>query len=105
MESNASVFLVPDGTTVFGSDNCASLTLASKTKVNHDSYIFSFTLPPGKTFGLPLGSHCKFFATINGKTVGRSYTPISDVQQTGTADFVIKIYRPTDEFPEGGKMT
>lgn len=80
MESNASVFLVPTGTSVFESDSTATLTLVSKTKVSHDSYIFSFALPEGKTLGLPLGAHCKFFATINGKNVGRSYTPISDVQ-------------------------
>jgi ferredoxin-NADP reductase len=64
-------------------------------------------LPDGLTFGCPLGAHVKFFATIGGSRCGRSYTPVSDVLQTGTADFVIKIYRAGEnsEYPEGGKMT
>lgn len=83
-----------------------TLPLVEKDKINHDSYIFKFGLPPGKTFGVPLGAHVKFFVFIEGfGKVGRSYTPVSDVQQTGTADFVIKVYRPTPEFPDGGKMT
>jgi ferredoxin-NADP reductase len=105
MQSSASVFEVPNGTSVFGTNFTASLKLVEKTKVSHDSYILKFELPEGKTFGVPLGGHCKFFAEINGSQVGRSYTPISDVSQTKTADFVIKVYRPTAEFPKGGKMT
>lgn len=96
---------MPNNTAVFGDSEKGSLTLVEKIKVSHDSYIFKFGLPEGKTFGAPLGAHCKFFAEIDGEMCRRSYTPISDVQQRGTVDFVIKVYRPTAEFPKGGKMT
>jgi len=35
----------------------------------------------------------------------RKYTPVSDVTREGTVDFIIKIYRKTEEFPEGGLMS
>lgn len=101
----SSPFLVPAGTSVFGQGFSISLPLVEKSLLNHDSYIFKFGLPEGKTFGVPLGAHVKFFAKINGVTCARSYTPISDVLQRETADFVIKVYRPTAEFPQGGQMT
>lgn len=49
----------------------------------------------------------KFIATVNGWRCARSYTPVSDVLQTGTADFVIKIYRAGENpnYPSGGRMT
>jgi len=61
--------------------------------ISHDSYIYKFALPDNLTFGCPLGGHVKFIAEIDGKICKRSYTPISDVLQLGTVDFVIKIYR------------
>lgn len=41
----------------------------------------------------------------NGKDLMRKYTPVSDINMEGTVDFLIKIYRKTEEFPEGGKMS
>ena len=37
----------------------------------------------------------------------KPYSPISDVRQTGTVDFVVKIYRPNEntEYPAGGQLT
>ncbi len=79
MQAN-SVFNVPEGTSVFGLGNSVDLPLVAKEKLNHDTYIFKFGLPPTKTFGVPIGAHVKFIAFIDGQgKVGRSYTPISDV--------------------------
>ena len=58
---------MPQGTSVFADSSFCSLRLVEKTQVSHDSYIFKFALPEGKTFGVPLGAHVKFFAEINGK--------------------------------------
>jgi len=76
-----------------------------KTKFNHDSFILKFALPEGKTSGIDLGGCVAFVATIDGESVSRKYTPISDINQRDTVDFVIKVYRPTADFPKGGKMT
>lgn len=46
-----------------------------------------------------------FHAEINGAHVSRKYTPVSPVNEKGTADFIVKIYRKCEEFPEGGKFT
>lgn len=37
--------------------------------------------------------------------VERKYTPISPVDQLGSFELLIKIYRPCERFPLGGKLT
>jgi len=37
--------------------------------------------------------------------VSRKYTPISPINECGRALFAIKIYKKTEEFPDGGKFT
>ena len=84
------------------------LLLAKKIKITDDTYIFKFSFPdPEATFGMPIGNHVRFKATVNGETITRKYTPISDVLQKSTVDFVIKIYRANvhPKFPAGGAMT
>ena len=56
---------------------------------------------------MPIGQHVRFKAKIGGEDVTRKYTPISDVLQKSTVDFVIKIYRKNvhPKFPAGGAMT
>ena len=58
------------------------------------------------SLGLSIGgNHLFFHMNIDGKDEIRKYTPITDVRNPGFADFVIKIYRKSAEFPDGGKMT
>ena len=40
-----------------------------------------------------------------GTLVMRAYTPTSLNTELGVLDFVIKVYRPCDRFPQGGKMS
>ena len=106
-------FLVPaDGgvlqTLKKDEDGYIGLLLAKKIKITDDTYIFKFSFPdPEATFGLPIGQHVRFKAKINGEEVTRKYTPIADVLQKSTVDFVIKIYRANvhPKFPAGGAMT
>ena len=43
---------------------------------NHDSKIFRFGLE-GQKLGLSVGQHIQLEAEIDGKTIRRSYTPIT----------------------------
>ena len=46
-------------------DNNITLKLGKKIKLTHDTYIFRFALPdPDWSFGLPIGNHVIFSATI-----------------------------------------
>jgi NAD(P)H-flavin reductase len=90
------------------------LRLGKKIKITSDTYIFRFSfVDPDHSFGLPIGQHVIFSATIptkehpEGELVQRKYTPISTVQNCGYVDFVIKIYRKNvhPKFPDGGVMT
>ncbi|KAF2634816.1 hypothetical protein P280DRAFT_412966 [Massarina eburnea CBS 473.64] len=54
---------------------------------------YVFKLPgPRDTVGLPIGQHVAIKATIDGKTVQRSYTPTSNNLDLGVLELVIKVY-------------
>merc|ERR1711879_400279 len=71
--------------------------LQQKQYVSHDVRRFRFSLTDANSIlGLPLGKPINLKARINGKTVIRSYTPISvDEEAIGYFDLMVKIY------PEG----
>jgi cytochrome-b5 reductase len=85
------------------------LRLKEITKISPDTKILRFALPSDDyVFGLPCGSHCmlQVFDEVKKENVMRPYTPISsDATDKGFVDFVVKVYYPTKEFPEGGKVT
>ena len=52
---------------------------------------YRFKLPhPQDVLGLPTGQHVNIAATINGKNVSRSYTPISSDDDRGYFELLIK---------------
>ncbi|KIY45397.1 ferredoxin reductase-like protein [Fistulina hepatica ATCC 64428] len=67
--------------------------LVAKTVVSPNTAIYRLGLPHHETeLGLPLGQHISVSAEINGKTVTRSYTPISGDETRGYVDLLIKSY-------------
>jgi nitrate reductase (NAD(P)H) len=80
--------------------------LQNKIVLSRDSILLDFALPTKEhILGLPTGKHIFLSAKINGETVVRRYTPISSNYDVGCVKFVIKVYRPCERFPEGGKMS
>ena len=80
--------------------------LQAKTVLSHDTIMLDFALPsPEHVLGLPTGKHMFLSNVINGDTVMRRYTPISSNYDVGQVKFVIKVYRPCDRFPDGGKFS
>jgi cytochrome-b5 reductase len=70
-----------------------TLPLTSKTLIAPSTYRFDFELPtPDTVLGLPIGQHVSIAATIDGKTVSRSYTPVSNNADKGVLELVIKCY-------------
>jgi len=84
--------LVPPNQCVLTED-WTSLPLESKTQVNHDTNIFTFTLPT-QTSPLNLSTCACILAstTINDELVVRPYTPISTNAKLGSFDLMVKIY-------------
>ena len=67
--------------------------LIQKDKLSSDAYRFVFALPQkGSVLGLPIGQHVAIRADIDGKTVSRSYTPISNNRDRGRLELCIKVY-------------
>lgn len=84
------------------------LPLVEKITVSADTRIFRLGLPhPSMRLGLPTGSHIFLKAKINGETVMRPYSPMTDDDTLGYVDFLVKFYFKGVEprFPEGGKMS
>lgn len=70
-----------------------SLPLVRKESVSHNVIRYTFALPhPRAVLGLPIGQHISIKADINGKTVSRSYTPISNDSDLGVLELIIKLY-------------
>ncbi|KAF9736789.1 NADH-cytochrome b5 reductase [Paraphaeosphaeria minitans] len=67
--------------------------LQEKTILSHNTAIYRLALPrPTDILGLPIGQHISLAATIDGKEVVRSYTPISSDEDHGYIDLLIKSY-------------
>jgi len=80
--------------------------LHEKKILSSDSFLLDFALPTAAhTSGIPTGKHAFIYATINGKSVMRAYTPISSQDEQGHLRFVIKAYPPCEKFPKGGLMS
>lgn len=70
-----------------------ALPLAVKELLAPNVYRLVFELPtPDTVLGLPIGQHVSIKGTIDGATVQRSYTPVSNNSDKGILDLVIKVY-------------
>lgn len=68
-------------------------TLKEKNDISHNVTVYRFALPrPTDILGLPIGQHISLAATIGGKEVVRSYTPISSDNEAGYFDLLVKAY-------------
>lgn len=73
--------------------------LVRKDNVSPNVYRFVFGLPhEDDILGLPTGQHIALRAKINGESVSRSYTPVSNNTDLGRIELLVKVY------PQG-KMT
>lgn len=93
--------------TFLQSKSWSKMTLVKRKDVSWDTRIFTFQLQHDKqTLGLPIGQHLmiKVADPISKEAIIRSYTPISDTNQEGTMDLLVKIYFDTPTV-KGGKMT
>lgn len=74
-------------------DEFKKFPLIKKTEVSHNTAVYRFGLPkPTDRLGLPIGQHISIGATIDGKEIVRSYTPISTDDELGYFDLLIKTY-------------
>lgn len=70
-----------------------SFPLTHKEVVSPNVYRFIFGLPNSDdVLGLPTGQHIALRATIDGKSVSRSYTPVSNNTDLGRIELLIKVY-------------
>ena len=83
--------------------------LIDKKIISHDTRRFTFALPSeNHKLGLPIGQHMTLmFKDSDGKSVQRSYTPVTGDETLGKVSFVIKVYKAGvhPKFPEGGKLS
>lgn len=84
--------------------------LCAKRSVSWDTRLFTFKLDYDiQRLGLPTGQHLmvklKDSTSTSSESVIRAYTPISETNQQGSLDLLVKIYHPTTPTDKGGKMT
>ncbi|CAG8101439.1 unnamed protein product [Penicillium nalgiovense] len=70
-----------------------SFPLTHKEVVSPNVYRFTFGFPStDDILGLPTGQHIALRASINGKSVSRSYTPVSNNTDLGCIELLVKVY-------------
>ena len=70
-----------------------ALPLVKKDEVTSNVYFLQFALPTSQTIlGLPTGQHVAIKAVVNGQSVQRSYTPISNNSDQGVINLIIRSY-------------
>ncbi|QRV99692.1 nitrate reductase [Ceratobasidium sp. AG-Ba] len=82
--------------------------LQNISPISPDTSIFRFALQsPDQPLGLPVGQHVfvRLKRKDTGEVVQRAYTPVSREREVGHIDLLIKMYLPTDDYPQGGKMS
>lgn len=73
--------------------NFHPLPLIEKEVIAPNVFRLVFELPTADTvLGLPIGQHVSIKATIDGASVQRSYTPVSNNSDKGVLELVIKAY-------------
>jgi cytochrome-b5 reductase len=67
--------------------------LVRRTLVSTKVFKLVFALPHAEDIlGLPTGQHIALRAVIDGKAVSRSYTPVSNNQDLGRVELLVKVY-------------
>jgi cytochrome-b5 reductase len=96
-------------TTLAGRDGGAvSLKLMRRVQISPDTVALTFALPtPEHVLGLPVGQHVgiSYVDEKTGAREERPYTPTSGDDEPGKVEFVIKVYKPCEKFPLGGKVS
>jgi nitrate reductase (NAD(P)H) len=85
----------------------AKAILSEKIVVSTDTRIFRFDLEhKDQRIGLPIGQHLmmRLRDPVTGESIIRSYTPISECNDKGKLDVLVKVYFDTAE-RKGGRMT
>ncbi|CAE6432451.1 unnamed protein product [Rhizoctonia solani] len=85
-----------------------SVKLQTIVPISPDTSIFRFALQaPDQPLGLPVGQHVyvRLKRKDTGEMVQRAYTPVSREREVGHIDLLVKMYLPTGEYPQGGKMS
>ncbi|KAG1677417.1 hypothetical protein FOA52_001872 [Chlamydomonas sp. UWO 241] len=87
-----------------------TLKLAQRTDVSHNTRLFRFALPTdAHRLGLPVGKHVFVYASMEGESVMRAYTPTSSDSDLGHMDLLVKVYFPgtlaNGKANPGGKMS
>ncbi|CAE6437488.1 unnamed protein product [Rhizoctonia solani] len=85
-----------------------SVKLQTIVPISPDTSIFRFSLQvPDQPLGLPVGQHVfvRLRRKDTGEMVQRAYTPVSREREIGHIDLLVKMYLPTGEYPQGGKMS
>lgn len=79
--------------------------LIAKEILSHDVRKFRFAIPSELTLGLNAGRHLIMSTTKDGKLLSRNYSPVSSETTTGYFDVCVKVYFPSERFPQGGQMS
>ncbi|OBU00982.1 hypothetical protein VE01_00631 [Pseudogymnoascus verrucosus] len=85
--------ITPPEAPILATRSYRKFPLVHKKELSPNVYLLVFSLPsPTAVLPLPTGQHVSVMAEINGQSVSRSYTPISNYKDPGVIELVVKVY-------------
>jgi len=82
-----------------------SFKLVKRENVTHNTIWLRFELPANQSLGVKPGYHVLVLGQVDDDVIMRPYSPVSIETEKGFFDLVIKVYKPNQEFSEGGKLS
>lgn len=85
-----------------------ALRVTKREQISRDTIRLTFALPSAThALGLPVGQHVAIVMhdESTGERTERPYTPTSSDDDLGVVVFVVKVYKPCEKFPLGGKVS
>uniref|UniRef100_A0AC34RJ87 NADH-cytochrome b5 reductase n=1 Tax=Panagrolaimus sp. JU765 TaxID=591449 RepID=A0AC34RJ87_9BILA len=83
-------------------DEPKKIRLIHKEALTHDVRLFRWEFENDLHFGLLPGEHIKLISEVNGVKMSRFYSPVSDPNQFGSFEIVVKVYNPSTDHPNVG---
>src|SRR3990167_5451798 len=80
------------------------MTVFQKKQISPDSYMLLLGYDKEKVLGVPVGRHMRIRFPEN-HAEARTFTPLNNLEIPGSCELLFKVYRPTPEFPNGGRMS
>jgi len=79
--------------------------LVRRLDTTHNVIWLRFELKPDQILGIKPGQHLMTHGKVEDDVIARPYSPISLEHDKGFFEIALKVYKPNEQYPKGGKLS